>query len=109
MLESQKIPDTTFERLISAYTDARTAWLSTAAPDGELTASGIHFERFERACLAVILYSCPSHETVSRKIFMVLEDADLYAMVREDEVHNDDVLRLFLASLIASSPESKSQ
>lgn len=97
------------EELIAAYLDARSAWLDTAASSGELVADGGHFEAFEAAGRAIVYHPCRLPETVTRKIAFVLDTADLYSMVREDEDVSVDLLRVFLSSLIGETAEPGSR
>lgn len=53
------------------------------------------------ASRAVLLHPCVTLDAIRRKVSLVLEATDLYTMVREDEDDGDDLLRIFLSSLIA--------
>ncbi|MCO6181123.1 hypothetical protein [Ciceribacter sp. RN22] len=109
MAAGKNRPDTELERLIAAYFDARSAWLDTAASSGELVADDDRFEAFEAAGRAIVYHRCRLPETVTRKIAFVLDTADLYSMVREDEDEAGDLLRVFLSSLIGETAEPASR
>lgn len=106
MPDAQDQSDRVLARLISTYLDAHTAWLSTAAPGDDLISGGESFEALEKASRAFLSYPCLTLDAVRRKVSFVLDLPDLYAMVREDEDETDDLLRVFLLSLIAYSPRS---
>lgn len=95
------------ERLISAYIEARGAWLGTTVPNGDLVADGNLFEIFETASRAVLRHACATPDAVRRKVALVLESTDLYTMMREDEDDGCDLLRVFLSSLISCVPASE--
>ena len=103
MANVQNESDTDLERLISAYIKARGVWLGTTVQNGDLIADGDLFEVFEMVSRAVLFYACTTPDAVRRKVSLVLESTDLYAMVREDEEDGDDLLRIFLSSLIPSA------
>lgn len=100
--------DTTLERVISVYLDARDIWLATAASGDDLVSEGESFQALEAASRALLHHPCLTLAAIRRKVSFVLDAADLYAMVREDEDEAGDLLRVFLSSLVAHIPASES-
>lgn len=99
--------DFDLERRISAYMEARAAWLNTAVPSGDLISEGESFEALNSASLDVLHYPCRTFAAIRRKVSFVLDTDDLYTMVREDESETGHFLRIFLSSLIAQPLSSE--
>jgi len=92
--------DDVLEQLIANYAAARAMWLRNLPGDGDLLSEGAIFEAFDEAGRAILRHPCGT--AAARKISFVLLEDELYTMLKEDEDDGEDLLRLFLASLLTS-------
>ncbi len=106
MKESAQDPE--LEQSISAYVAARAKWLTSATADGDLMSQGECFEAVESAGLVFIHHPCRTFAAIRRKVSFLLDNDDLYTIVREDADETGEVLRIFLTSLIAEHSASQS-
>lgn len=89
-----------FERLIAEYKAAFARWLETVSVGGDLVSDGPSFEQLDAVSRAILRYPCRTSALATRKIAFVLGAEELHAILKEDEDDGEDILRLFLVSII---------